>query len=74
VVQTQWLIDAGYFGPPPMSDFFLKRVGNLVILPHGNQTVWWYEKGKFEQRLHGIHGGLSRQEMEIPLCLYDFAA
>jgi hypothetical protein len=74
VVQTQWLIDAGYFGPPPMSDFFLKRVGNLVILAHGNQTVWWYEKGKFEQRLHGIHGGLSRQEMEIPLCLYDFAA
>jgi hypothetical protein len=74
VVQTEWLIDAGYFGPPPMSDFFLKRVGNLVILAHGNQTVWWYEKGKFEQRLHGIHGGLSRQEMEIPLCLYDFAA
>lgn len=74
VVKTAWLIDAGYFGPPPMSDFFLKRVGNLVILAHGNQTVWWYEKGKFEQRLYGIHGGLSRQEMEIPLCLYDFAA
>jgi hypothetical protein len=74
VVKTEWLIDAGYFGPPPMSDFFLKRVGNLVILAHGNKTVWWYEKGKFEQRLHGIHGGLSRQEMEIPLCLYDFAA
>ena len=74
VVKTAWLIDAGYFGPPPMSDFFLKRVGNLVILAHGNKTVWWYEKGKFEQRLHGIHGGLSRQEMEIPLCLYDFAA
>jgi hypothetical protein len=74
VVPTEWLIDAGYFGPPPMSEFFLKRVGNLVILAHGNKTVWWYEKGKFEQRLHGIHGGLSRQEMEIPLCLYDFAA
>ena len=74
VVKTAWLIDAGYFGPPPMSDFFLKRVGNLVVLAHGNKTVWWYEKGKFEQRLHGIHGGLSRQEMEIPLCLYDFAA
>jgi hypothetical protein len=74
VVKTEWLIDAGYFGPPPMSDFFLNRVGNLVILAHGNKTVWWYVKGKFEQRLYGIHGGLSRQEMEIPLCLYDFAA
>lgn len=72
VVQTQWLIDAGYFGPPPMSDFFLNRLGNLVILPHGHETVWWYEKGKFEQDKYGLHGGLSRQEMEIPLCLYDF--
>ncbi len=74
VVNTQWLIDAGYFGPPPMSDLFLSRVGNLVILPYGHNTVWWYEKGKFEQNKYGLHGGLSRQEMEIPLCLYDFAA
>jgi hypothetical protein len=74
VVQTQWLIDAGYFGPPPMSDLFLHRVGNLVILPHGHHSVWWYEKGKSEQNKYGLHGGLSRQEMEIPLCLYDFAA
>ncbi len=74
VVKTQWLIDAGYFGPPPMSDMFLNRVGTLVILPHGHKTVWWYEKGKFEQTKYGLHGGLSRQEMEIPLCLYDFAA
>ncbi len=74
VVNTQWLIDAGYFGPPPMSDWFLNRVGNLVILPHGHNTVWWYEKGKFEQNKYGLHGGLSRQEMEIPLCLYDFSA
>jgi hypothetical protein len=74
VVQTQWLIDTGYFGSPPMSDLFLNRVGNLVILPHGHHTVWWYEKGKSEQNKYGLHGGLSRQEMEIPLCLYDFAA
>jgi predicted AlkP superfamily pyrophosphatase or phosphodiesterase len=74
VVQTQWLIDAGYFGPSPMSDLFLNRVGNLVILPHEHHTVWWYEKGKSEQNKYGLHGGLSRQEMEIPLCLYDFAA
>ncbi len=71
VVKTQQLIDTGYFGPPPMSELFLSRVGNLIILPHEHNTVWWHEKGKFEQNKYGLHGRLSRQEMEIPLGLYD---
>jgi len=45
-------------------------VGNLVILPRGDETVWWYEKGKFELKHNGLHGGLSRDEMDIPLILY----
>lgn len=61
VVQTQWLIDASYLGPPPMSDLFLNRADNLVIPPHGHNTVWWYEKGKVEQNKYGLHGGLSRR-------------
>jgi predicted AlkP superfamily pyrophosphatase or phosphodiesterase len=74
VVKTQWLIEAGYFGPPPVSDRLLTRVGNLVILPHKYETVWWYEKGKFAQKFYGHHGGLTREEMDIPLCLYDWSA
>ena len=27
----------------------------------------WYEPGKFEQKYYGHHGGLTPQEMEIPL-------
>ncbi len=71
VVTTQQLIDAGYFGPT-ISETFLSRVGNLVILPYRYQTVWWYVKGKFQQWHYGHHGGLTPQEMEIPLFICNF--
>ncbi len=66
VVKTKWLMENGYFGPE-ISPKFRVRVGNLVILPHRYESVWWYEKDKFEQRFYGHHGGLTPQEMEIPL-------
>jgi hypothetical protein len=70
VIQTEWLIDGGYFGPL-ISSQFRARVGNLVILPHRYESVWWYEKDKFEQRFYGHHGGLTPQEMEIPLLIVE---
>ena len=66
VVQTEDLIAAGYFGPQ-VSENFRARVGNLVILAYRYESVWWYEKDKFEQKYYGHHGGLTPQEMEIPL-------
>lgn len=67
VYRTRDLIDAGFFGAQPPSPAFLSRVGNLVILPYLGKSVWWYEKDRFEQRYYGHHGGLTPQEMEIPL-------
>ena len=66
VIQTDELIRQGYFGPT-VSKAFRQRVGNLVILPYRYEAVWWYEKGRFEQKFCGHHGGLTPQEMEIPL-------
>jgi Type I phosphodiesterase / nucleotide pyrophosphatase len=60
------LIEAGFFGPT-VSPGFRSRAGDLVILPFRGESVWWYEKDKFEQKFHGHHGGLTKQEMEIPL-------
>jgi predicted AlkP superfamily pyrophosphatase or phosphodiesterase len=64
VFKTEDLIQDHFFGLRKPSPEFLSRVGNLVILPRGNNSVWWYEKGRFEQHFHAMHGGLSREEME----------
>jgi predicted AlkP superfamily pyrophosphatase or phosphodiesterase len=64
VFSTDELIKKGFFGSRPISASFLKRVGNLVILPDDHQTVWWHEKGKFDQRFYAMHGGLTPHEME----------
>jgi predicted AlkP superfamily pyrophosphatase or phosphodiesterase len=66
VVKTEQLIENGYFGPE-VSSRLRQRVGNLVILAYRYESVWWYEKGKFEQRFYGHHGGLTPQEMETVL-------
>ncbi|HEY3311925.1 MAG TPA: alkaline phosphatase family protein [Anaerolineales bacterium] len=66
VVRTDELVAQGYFGPQ-ITETFRARVGNLVVLPYHGESVWWYERGKFEQKYYGHHGGLTPAEMEIPL-------
>jgi predicted AlkP superfamily pyrophosphatase or phosphodiesterase len=71
VVRTQELIERGFFGPLPASPNFLDSVGNLVVLPFKGETVFWYEREKFEMKFFGHHGGLTREEMEIPLLVCE---
>ena len=66
IVLTQDLIAEKMFCENEPSEAFLERVGNLVILPFGNESIWWYEKHRFEQHFYAMHGGLTRPEMEIP--------
>ncbi|MFN8441650.1 MAG: alkaline phosphatase family protein [Caldilineaceae bacterium] len=72
VYKTQELIDKHYFGPTAPSQRFLERVANLLILPHEGESIWWYEEGSKGMPFWGHHGGLTPQEMEIPVCLYGF--
>lgn len=65
-VKTEALIREGCFGLE-VSERFWGRVGNLVILPYRYESVWWYEKDKFEMNFLGHHGGLTPQEMETAL-------
>jgi predicted AlkP superfamily pyrophosphatase or phosphodiesterase len=69
VYYTEQLVAQHFFGSTHPSRDFLARVGNVVILPYQHETVWWYEEGKFEMHFKGHHGGLTPEEMEIPLLL-----
>ena len=64
------MIEAGFFGPV-ISPALRARAGDLVILPYAGESVWWYEKDRFEQRFRGHHGGLTPAEMEIPLLMWE---
>lgn len=71
VYLTKDLLAQNFFGLQAPSRTFLNRVGNVVILPYKRETVWWYEENKFSMHFHGHHGGLTPEEMEIPLLLLN---
>ena len=67
VMTTEDAIDQGLFGINRPTRKFRRRIGDLMILPHGTKTVWFrYKKGD-PLNIRGHHGGLSRDEMTIPL-------
>ena len=65
VHRTDALVENGLFGQvgPRLRD----RLAPLVVLPHPHEMVWWSGGGRFEQAMWGHHGGLSPDELEIPL-------
>jgi hypothetical protein len=64
-VAVEELVAEGIIAEP--SARLRARLANVVVLPRHGEAVYWREPGRFEQSLHGQHGGLSPQEMEIPL-------
>jgi hypothetical protein len=65
VVAVGELIEEGIFAEP--SPRLSARLANVAVLPRRGEAVYWHEPGRFAQHLHGQHGGLSPEEMEIPL-------
>ena len=57
--------DDGLF--PEIGEPLRARLAPLVVLPHPGEAAYWLDPPRFEQRFLGQHGGLSADEMEIPL-------
>ena len=72
VFTTEELISLGMFGnKDKINKQFYKRVGNLVAIALDDYSVWWYEKGSFENPYYGYHGGLLPSEMETIFLFLD---
>jgi hypothetical protein len=59
--------DLGLFGPMPLSTEMRRRAGDFVGIAFG-QAVLLYEPSDKEP-LRGYHGGLTPDEMRVPLVL-----
>ena len=57
------LLAQGLFGADP-GPRLRARVGDVCVLPARGETVWWRERGRFDMRFLGHHGGLSPEEAE----------
>jgi hypothetical protein len=66
VRSTAELLDGGIFGDAP-TERLTSRLADVVVLPELGEAVYWHTPGRFAQSLWGQHGGLTPQEMEIPL-------
>ena len=69
VLKTDEAVTMGLFGVNKPSRKFRRRIGNLMILPHGNKTVWFRYSKSESLDLRGHHGGLHPDEMTIPLAV-----
>ncbi|MDH5301288.1 MAG: alkaline phosphatase family protein [Gammaproteobacteria bacterium] len=64
------LVQQGYFGPGEIHPKLLDRIGDYTLLMKSNYVIKDRLLGEKAFNQRGVHGGLSRQEVYIPLiCL-----
>ncbi len=51
------------FGPQPVTEELRRRLGDILILPHDRQFVWWHKPHVLANRFNGHHGGLAASEL-----------
>ena len=64
LVKGAELIADGLFGPAPHHSEIDSRVGELIAIARSKSYFWWPNR---PDRLHSRHGGLSEEEMIVPL-------
>ncbi|MGH1350058.1 MAG: alkaline phosphatase family protein [Methyloligellaceae bacterium] len=66
------LMKLGFFGDKPGKEL-KARIGNICILPYQNDSVFWWEENRYEQKFYGHHGGLTPAEMDTIFLALELA-
>lgn len=64
LIDPPYAVDAGLFGEGDRHPRLLERLGDLAAAARGGAYFWWADR---ENNLFGRHGGLSEDEMLVPL-------
>jgi len=63
------LVAQGWFGPGPSHPRLLERIGDYVLMMKGRYVVKDWLPQERRHVLIGVHGGVSEDEMRVPLVL-----
>ena len=72
LVKTDDAIKAGLFGSSKVSENIRYRFGTHIIIPNGNKCIQYLFPGMEEKpfKSKGRHGGMSSDEMYVPILVY----
>ena len=70
IIKSRDALHAGLFGATSnMHPDFPSRIGDIIILPKGSNTVWYHHPGEDPLERKGDHGGLTDGEIKVPFGL-----
>ncbi len=64
---SEMMIAQGWFGPGPPHPRLKQRIGDYTLIMKENWTIKDWVPGEARHRQIGVHGGLSSDEMMVPL-------
>jgi hypothetical protein len=66
VLKADEALEDGLFGRGDLHTKFKSRIGDILLLPEGNLTLYYEQPRHKEFTMLGVHGGLSPDEMLVP--------
>jgi hypothetical protein len=73
IIETKQAAEKGLFGVGTPNRDVVERTGNLMILPFGNETVWYENSDANRISFLGQHGGLHEEEMRVPFSITNLS-